>query len=165
MSFLFKGDVVPKNIPEGAAPRDIGGRGLFQALAQAAIQEAGKNNLGMGGLSPTGGRKRKSRMAGENSARIRVGSKKRGGAEAVNYSPRTREKDERERIMKEEAEGRVGSKVGKEEGRRRRRRRRFSDTTAFSINKGERVGSKVGKKLKKDFREVDFMPKRERKIK
>ena len=92
MSFLFKGDVVPKNIPEGAAPRDIGGRGLFQALAQAAIQEAGKNNLGMGGLSPTGGRKRKSRMAGENSARIRVGSKKRGGAEAVNYRPRTREK-------------------------------------------------------------------------
>ena len=162
MSFLFQGDVGPKNIPEGAAPRDIGGRGLFQALAQAAIQEAGKNNLGMGGLSPTGGRKRKSRMAGENSARIRVGSKKRGGAEAVNYSPRTREKDERERIMKEEAEGRVGSKVGKEEGRRRRR---FSDTTAFSINKGERVGSKVGKKLKKDFREVDFMPKRERKIK
>ena len=67
--------------------------------------------------------------------------------------------------MKEKAEGRVGSKVGKEEGRRRRRRRRFSDTTAFSINKGERVGSKVGKKLKKDFREVDFMPKRERKIK
>ena len=57
----------------------------------------------------------------------------------MNYSPRTREKDERERIMKEEAEGRVGSKVGKEEGRRRRRRRRFSDTTAFSINKGERV--------------------------
>ena len=95
MSFLFQGDVGPKNIPEGAAPRDIGGRGLFQALAQAAIQEAGKNNLGMGGLSPTGGRKRKSRMAGENSARIRVGSKKRGGAEAVNYSPRTREKDER----------------------------------------------------------------------
>ena len=66
--------------------------------------------------------------------------------------------------MKEKAEGRVGSKVGKEEGRRRRRRR-FSDTAAFSINKGERVGSKVGKKLKKDFREVDFMPKRERKLK
>ena len=55
MSFLFKGDEGPTNIPEG--------RGLFQAIAQAGLQSAQENNFG--------GRRRrvKSRMAGQKGGR------------------------------------------------------------------------------------------------
>ena len=55
MSFLFRGDGGPTNIPEG--------RGLFQAIAQAGLQSAQENNFG--------GRRRrvKSRMAGQKGGR------------------------------------------------------------------------------------------------
>ena len=55
MSFLFKGDEGPTNIPEG--------RGLFQAIAQAGLQSAQENNFG--------GRRRRvrSRMAGQKGGR------------------------------------------------------------------------------------------------
>ena len=123
MSFLVKGDVGPQNIPEGEAPRNIGGRGLFGSLAQAVMQAAGGNNSGMG-LRPTGRKKSKFRMAGEDFAPSLIGSrtpilfgiKKRGrGAEAVNYSPRTREKDEMESRLRRKAEGR---RVRKEESKK-----------------------------------------------
>tara|TARA_R100000234_G_scaffold28334_1_gene16352 strand:+ start:190 stop:927 length:738 start_codon:yes stop_codon:yes gene_type:complete len=123
MSFLVKGDVGPQNIPEGEAPRNIGGRGLFGSLAQAVMQAAGGNNSGMG-LRPTGRKRSKFRMAGENFAPSLIGSrtpilfgiKKRGrGAEAVNYSPRTREKDEMESRLRRKAEGR---RVRKEESKK-----------------------------------------------
>ena len=109
MSFLVKGNKSPENIPEGKAPKNMRGGGFFRSLAQASIEAARENNSGMG-LSPVGRRRRrksKFRMAGEDFAPILFRSKKRGGgAEAVNYSPRTREKDEMERKMKEKAEGR-----------------------------------------------------------
>ena len=52
MSFLFKGDEGPTNIPEGRAG------GLFQAIAQAGLQAAQENNFG-------GRRRVRSRMAGQ----------------------------------------------------------------------------------------------------
>ena len=54
MSFLFKGDEGPTNIPEG--------RGLFQAIAQAGLQSTQENNFG-------GRRRVRSRMAGEEGRR------------------------------------------------------------------------------------------------
>tara|TARA_Y100000114_G_scaffold147503_1_gene159367 strand:+ start:54 stop:731 length:678 start_codon:yes stop_codon:yes gene_type:complete len=114
MSFLVRGDVGPRNISEGKIPKNIEGAGLFRSLAQAAMQAGRDNKSGMG-LSPRGRRRFKFRMAGEDFAPSFIGSKTPNlfgskkrvrGAEAVNYSPRTREKDEMERKMKERAEGR-----------------------------------------------------------
>jgi len=130
MSFLVKGDVGPENIPEGKAPKDRRGGGFFRSLAQAAIEATGENNSGMG-LSPVGRRRRRSkfRMAGEDFAPILFGSKKRGGgAEAVNYSPRTRKKDKMERKMSTETRERLDR-----EGSRVRRRRPKKDLSEFDF--------------------------------
>ena len=107
MSSLFSGG---GSIDIPAGRRSGRARGKFGRMAGAIIQA-------LGGLSSTPGltieprgltrEKRKDPNATGVIYNRERGSK---GAEAVNYSPRTKEKDEMERIMKEKAEGRVGSK-------------------------------------------------------
>ena len=78
-------------------------KGKYGRMAGAIIQA-------LGGLSSTPGLTREERK--DPNATGVIYNRERGskGAEAVNYSPRTAEKDEMERKLKEKAEGKVGSK-------------------------------------------------------
>ena len=164
MSFLIKGDVGPNNIPEGEVPKNMGSRGLFGSLAQAVMQAAEGNNSGMG-LQPTGRRRSKFRMAGKDFAPILFGSKtpilfgikKRGsGAEAVNYSPRTREKDEMESRLRRKAE---------ERSRRRRKRKGKKDLSEYDFTpQRPKYGKELipSKPIRMTKEEYDRMPKRAR---
>ena len=95
-------------------------------------------------------------MAGEDFAPSLIGSKtpslfgskKRGrGAEAVNYSPRTREKDEMERKMRERAEARKD----RPKGRKDLPKEVFRSKPRF----GERIGQPIGSIGTMDFIDSD----------